>query len=501
MTETELRSPSASKQNDKLLSQESPPETMPTVRECTEVVVRLSLPIVIGTTLNALADTLTYCLVGNLCSSESLGALGLGFMINRMLSQCYLSSLPSGYDTLGTQAFGKGEYRMCGVYMYRAWIIIQIVVFPTYFLVYFSDQVLLLFGVAPRAAELAAVFARSLLLNNIVYFTYDLIYKFLIAQRIAKPQMVINAVASCFHPVWVYIFVRYFKLDYLGAGYALCFTNTLKLISIILYIYFSGACKETLPWPDKGVLVGWGNFLRVAIPSGAMYSLETISYLMVNIFSGRLDKASLAADQSLCNLLIFGFSIPIALGYSACVLTGNSLGSRKPKLAQMYAKFTFVLSVVFVAVYILLVFTFRYHVAAWYSNDADVQSVFVACVPIMLAEVVADSTQGILCRILVAMARQPFASIANLISYFLYMVPLAYVLIYWYGYGIQAIWFTLATAYLFAAMAFGWKIVNEDWEQVSKEAAERVERDRKQLEQARKGSELAAIKVTENERA
>lgn len=458
-------------------------ETLPTLGQGAKTVFRLSLPIVIGNTLNNFADTLTFFIIGNLCGTEALGTMGLGFMVNRLVSQNFILGFSAGYDTLGSQAYGKGEYKMCGMYLYRAWIIIQLLMLPTYVLVYLSDKVLLLFGVLPRAAELAGAFSRTLVLNNIIFSTYDLINRFLIVQRISKPQMIINAAASALHPFWVYLIAIKFDLNYLGAGYALAITNGTKLTLAIIYIYFTPSFKETLPSPSKDILLGWMNFLRVAVPSGIMYSLEIVSYIIVCTTSGSLGKADLAANQIFSNMLSLIISIPMALGYSACVLAGNSLGRRKPKEAQFYAKLNVLFNTIFCGVFVALFLVFRYQVARLYTNDPEVIEIFMGVVVIVMIEIFIDTTQTIFCRILIAMARQSFASIVNLISYFGYMMPVAFLLLFKFHMGIGAIWFSLATSYLWCALAFSYKLLTEDWEKVSIEATERIDRDKALLKE------------------
>jgi len=453
-------------------------ESLPTFGNGAKTVFRLSLPIVIGNILNRFTETLTFMMIGNLCGTEALGTIGLGFMVNRLVSQNFTIGFSAGYDTLGSQAYGKGEYKMCGMYLYRAWIIVQLLTLPTYALVYLSDRVLLLFSVLPRAAELAGAFSRSLILNNFILSTYELINRFLIAQRISKPQMVINATASFAHPLWVYIIVIKLDFNYLGAAYALAITNGIRLILIIIYIYFTPSFKETLPPPSKDIFLGWMNFLRVGIPSGIMYSLEIISYIIVCITAGSLGETDLAANQIFSNMLSFVISVPVALGYAACTLVGNSLGARRPNEAQFYAKISVFFNSIFCGVVVSLFMIFRYQVVRLYSKDPEVIDKFISVIFLVMAEIFIDTTQTILCRILLAMARQSYASVVNLISYFGYLLPVAFLLLFTFQMGIGGIWFSLATAYLWCALAFTYKLLTEDWDKVAIEAAERIEKDK-----------------------
>lgn len=469
--------------NSRLLSVECKP--LLSYGEGARVVGRLSYPIIISNIFNALADTLTYFLVGDL-SATSLASLGLGLMVNRLFSCDIITAFMSGFDTLGSQCYGKGEYRMCGVYMYRAWIILQLIGLPSYILVMFSDSILMSVGVTEEAATLSAALARRMIPYNILMNTFQLLNRFLIVQRIVKPQMVINAVTCCLHPVWVYIFVFIFRMDYVGTAYAYGLTNLLNTVAVVAYIYYSGQCKETLPKLDASAFVGWWSFLKIAGPSGFMYIMEGHSYLIINILTGRLDAASIAANQALCNLLSLNYNVPVALGYATCALVGNSLGSRNPDQAKRYAKLTITLNTAIICTSMVFMFAFRRGLAELYSVDVEVQKVFAATIPLMLWEVLVDTTQGILCRVLVAMARQPFAFVANVILYFVYMVPIVTVLMLFCNWGIIAIWFGLATAYIGSVSAFGYKILSEDWDKVSIEAAERIERDRLQMNSALK---------------
>jgi len=407
----------------------------------------------------------------------------------RLLSYSLTSSLLSGYDTLGSQAYGKGEYEMCGVYMYRAWLIINIFAIPTYFAVFLSEYVLILFGTTPEAASMAAAMSKRLILSYWLQLMYDTFNRFLIIQRITKPQLYISGITSILHPIWVYLFIVTFHGGYLAVAWALALTNFTRALFVILYAFKSGECERTLRPITNSAFIGWTDFLKIGIPSGMMYAFESISYLIVGIFSGSFDHASLAVHQIYSNLLSLCFTIPVAIGIAACALVGNSLGANKVRLAKLYAKYVVIGNQIIVTSFIILVGIFCHQIARLYSNDPSVEKVFVSSLFIVFLEFLTDSLQGILCRIIVAMARQRFAAAVNLFAYFAYLVPIAYILVFWLNWGLFAIWFSYFTSYLWSDIAFAYKILSENWELVAIEARERIEYDRKQIAEAKMENE------------
>ena len=380
-------------------------------------VLKLSYPLIITSFCSSLSEMFTYSLAGHL-GSRSLSALGLGVMITRILSSDILFSLSSGYDTMGSQSFGKGEAKMVGIYLYRALIIIHLIGIPTYFLILSSDHVLLMLGVTSEAAELASEYANIIIPNTILVTTYGLLNKFLIVQRIVKPQMYITAVTASLQPCWVYLFAFVLGFDFRGIGCAYILTNTLNTAFTLAYIKFSGSCVNTLPPFDKSVFKDWLSFLKVAVPSGVMLLLELDSYIILCIFSGSLGVAHLAANQALCNLHSFNFSIPVGIGSATCALVGNSLGNQNISQAKHFAKLSVLLNSCVVGVYIILAAIFKTSLAHFYSKNDDMREIFEASLMFVLFSDTFDTTQGILCRVLIAMARQPYASLVNLIVYF-----------------------------------------------------------------------------------
>ncbi len=468
----------------------APPSDELTFREGAETVFKLSFPIIVTSFFTSVSDMVTYFIIGGI-SSTSLGALGLGVMTTRIFSSDLLFSIASGYDTMGSQSFGKGEFKMVGIYLYRGLMIINLIGIPTYIALYFSHYLLLLLAVTPEPAQLASEYARRMMLNTALFTSFNLLNRFLIVQRIVRPQMWIIVLTASIHPLWVYFFAVICGCDFHGAAYAYTVTNLTNLVLTACYIRYSGQCAETLPEFDpKVVLVGWGSFLSIAGFSGLMLYIEFASYLIVNIFSGSLNtpgitQASLSANQALCNLHAFNFSIPVGIGSATCALVGNSIGKRNIPQAKHYAKLSVMLNSCIISFYIVFTITFRHFIASLYSSSEEVQNVFTTVLIFMLFSDAFDTTQGILCRILIAMAKQPYASMSNLICYFAYLVPMAYILLFWVKTGIKGIWIALGTSYFATSMTFAAGIFYANWDKIATDAADRIEQDKKSIRAAR----------------
>jgi len=451
-----------------------------TFREGALIVFKLSFPLIVTAFCNSFADILVYLLAGKL-GTDSLGALGLGILTSRMFSNDILFSLASGYDSMGSQSFGKGDHKMVGIYLYRGLLILNLIGIPTYFLLFSSEYLLLFLGVTEKAAFLASGYAKRVILNIIFTNSYLLLNKFLIVQRIVKPQMWISIFSAGLLPFWVYFFAFACKLDFYGIAYAYTLTNLLNLILAIFYIKYSNSCTDTLPPIDKNIWKDWLGFLKIAVPSGCMIMLENGSYMILNIFSGTLSAANLAANQILCNIHSFNFSIPVGIGSAACALVGNSLGNQNINQAKHFAKLSVLLNWSIIGSYIIITLLFRNYIISFYTTNEEVKEIFLISLIFTLFSDTFDTTQGILCRILIGMTKQIYASYVNFVSYFIYMLPIGYVMIFKWGLGIKGIWLALGTSYMGTALAFGYGIVFADWKKVAQDTVDRIEKDRKNI--------------------
>ena len=73
--------------------------------------------------------------------------------------------------------------------------------------------------------------------------------------------------------------------------------------------------------------VGWGPFLRVAIPGALMICAEWWAWEVATFLSGLVSVTVLAAQTTLSNIMLFMIPLFFAWGRSGFVILGIALGN------------------------------------------------------------------------------------------------------------------------------------------------------------------------------
>ena len=87
----------------------------------------------------------------------NLAVVGLASTFSSIMVMSVLIGLNTAQDTLASQAFGAGNFRLCGLYLNRGHFIVVAFFIPlAVILCFFSEQILLLIGQDPKVSSLTA---------------------------------------------------------------------------------------------------------------------------------------------------------------------------------------------------------------------------------------------------------------------------------------------------------------------------------------------------------
>ena len=123
-----------------------PSEEPLTVSFATRKALAFGLPSIICLFESLLVETANQIFVGQLGVPALTAAIGLGNMVLNTFCVSVAIGFNGALDTLVSQAFGNGQYRMCGVYMNRARVINVAFFVPICIVLFLTEEILLAFG-------------------------------------------------------------------------------------------------------------------------------------------------------------------------------------------------------------------------------------------------------------------------------------------------------------------------------------------------------------------
>ena len=252
----------------------------------------------------------------------------------------FWSGLWGGIDTLVSQAYGRKDYRLCGVYLNTARFVI-IVANLIQLIVWLNiKSIFLMIGQPPESAEIGSFYIISILPGLFMNMQFEWLRRFLLVQGIYNPIMYILASTLWLHITLLYIFIIVLKYQIGGIAIATATTYSLNFILLTGYVHFNKNLinRDSWHWFDINCILKLSNYLKYAIPAWLMSTIEMWAFEILIIFSGFWGIKQLAALTIMLSVNTIIFMFALGISFSSTSLVGNNLGANKPIKAKTYSR-------------------------------------------------------------------------------------------------------------------------------------------------------------------
>ena len=443
----------------------------------------LALPNTATYVLQNLADLFTLYFVGLIGDARLIGIIGLGITWYNITAYSIILGFCSTLDTFVPQSFGSGQYQNCGLYYYRAIVLVFLSCIPLSLVLYSGAGIFSLLGMNDFTSVAAGKYGEMLIPNLFLSAQYELLRKFLNAQRIASPTTAVAVITTILHPLWCYLFIfKFYNSSYLGAALAKTFGSLLSIVLLSLYIKFSGCCKDTLcPIKVTEVFSNWKPFLILAVPSALMIALDWWAYEVMNVMAGIIGSEELSVNVALVQINLLLFMIPVGIGSAACAFVGNYLGANQESTCKFYIIIGFGINFSVVVLSGICLLLFRHYVGHYFFSEEDVIDLFSSVLLILIFGSMFDTSQGFLSRILIGMRKQYLATVAVVIAYYFIMIPAGYIFLFKLKKGLYGLWYANFLAAVSLASIFLFILLKADWKKIIKVIQEENEQESKEL--------------------
>ncbi|HEV8142724.1 MAG TPA: MATE family efflux transporter [Methylomirabilota bacterium] len=135
--------------------------------------------------------------------------------------------------------------------------------------------------------------------------------------------------------------------------------------------------------------------LRLGIPMGLSYALESTSFTFMALLIARLGTTVMGGHQIVMNLAALSYQIPLALAVATATVTAQAIGAGDLLRARMTAFTGLRIGLIVAAATSVAFWTFRDGIVALYTSDAAVAGVALSLIGYVIAFHVFDALQGI----------------------------------------------------------------------------------------------------------
>jgi MATE family multidrug resistance protein len=298
----------------------------------------------------------------------------------------------------------------------------------------------------------------------------DLLKRFLTCCNYAFVPLVAMVIGSVLHMLWLWVFVTFFEMGANGVPMAMILTESLKLVIIYTYARCLPEMEKALFLPTMDVFSGWGQYLKLAIPTILMLGPEWWAFEFLIIMAGFIgvkEQAVIVISLSLLGIL---FMFPLGFSEAAAAVVGNSMGENEPDLAKKYIRVTAMIAVPTQLTFILLTYLLRSQISSLYFNPDSVEHpLLVSVISVMVIESIFDLSQGLLQGPLRALTLQFKASIICIVCNWVFGIPFCALFAFKFDMGIQGLWYGLIIALTLQFGAYLTILLTSDYEKIAEE--------------------------------
>ncbi|XP_075502496.1 protein DETOXIFICATION 35-like [Primulina tabacum] len=420
-------------------------------------------------------NSVTNMFVGHLGDVE-LSAFSIALSVVGTFSFGFMLGMGSALETLCGQAYGAGQVYMLGIYMQRSILILFctcILLLPLYI---FATPILKLLGQQDDIADLAGVYTLLVIPQLFSLAITFPTQKFLQAQSKVSVLAWIAFLILVLQVIMCWLFVNVFDGGVSGA--AMAFNMTSWASAIAQFVYVVGWCKDGWKGFSWSTFTEIRAFVRLSLASAIMMCLEIWYFMSIIILTGHLSNAVTAVGSLSICMNVNGWEAMLFIGINAAisVRVSNELGLGHPR-ATKYSVYAAVFQSLLIG--ILCMFTVlltRNHFSRIFTNSEDMQRAVAHLSGLLAITMVLNSVQPVISGVAIGGGWQALVAYINMACYYIFGLPLGYVLGYMANMGVKGLWAGMIAGTALQTLLLLLVLYKTNWK---KEVEQTMERMRK----------------------
>ena len=435
-----------------------------TVRRELGSLLALAIPVILselGWITMGIVDTI---MVGRL-GPGAIGAVGIA-SASYYAPALFGIGILLGLYTVVSQAWGRRDFDVChqwlaqGVYLVAAYTPIAmagIACVPLFFHP---------MGINPAVAEDAAVYLRILNLGTLPLLIYAAFRRYL--QGVGRVRPVTFTLISANLINWggnwalIYGHLGLPAMGLKGSAVSTCLSRV-YMAAVLVFFAWQHERRRGHPlfahWPAPH----WQQLralIALGAPAAGQIVMEVGAFGVATLMAGRLTANALAAHQIVLNCASATYMVPLGMSAAAAVAVGHAIGAGDLERARRAGWLALACGASFMALAACGFLLLPHLLLHIYTYDATVVTLGTRLLVLAAAFQVFDGIQTVATGALrgAGETRQPM--LVNLGGYWLFGLPLGYVLCFHGNRGIFGIWIGLTISLIVIAVYLLWQWAN-----------------------------------------
>ncbi|MBN2090375.1 MATE family efflux transporter [candidate division KSB1 bacterium] len=406
-------------------------------------IFKLALPAMISMVSIMFFEIIDLFWIGRLGSHAvaALGAASFVIWTMKALANCTVA----GINAFVARVAGSGDDKAVQIWSNQGILASGLFGIVISILFYYLNHILFsLLGLEPEVARLAHDYTFIMILGIVfIYetFAFDTIFRSLgntfIPMLITVITLSINAILD---PFFIFGWFGFPQLGVAGGAVASVIAH---IAGLFLFLFWLPAIPLKLRWIGRDFLKNSLQIFKIGLPIGFLEAFFSLIYIFLSkiiAYFGTTPLAAITAGhriEALPFFLSFGFSVAVA------TFVGQNLGNQNPERAEKAVKIALGYAVIFLAfISMIYIFTGKTLLGFFIQDSAVIETGYEYLFAISIFEIFLAFEvilQGAFTG--AGDTRPPF--IISVIFTFL-RIPAAYFFAIVFGFGVQAIWWTIS---------------------------------------------------------
>ena len=420
--------------------------------------LKLAYPVVIGQLGHMMLGVVDSLMVGQL-GAVPLAAASL---VNGLILLIIVLGIGMSValTPLVAIAKGSGNHDQCGVILRQGLLVNLVFSILLVLVVYFFADIIYYLNQPYEVAVLAESYLKILSFSIIPFMMFQTYKQFIEGLSFTKPAMIILILANIVNAFgnWILIFgnLGMPKLELDGAGFATLITRISIAVAIFIYVRYSKQIKQYDP-TLRFRSINWSvikKILDLGIPGGFQMFFEVGGFAFAAVMIGWIGANELAAHQIAINLASITFMVGLGISIATTIRVGNNLGKKDLQGIKNAGYSSLLIVAAIMGSFGVLFIILRNILPTFYIDDQNVIEIASSLIIIAAIFQVVDGLQVVGIGILRGLTDLKAPMIIAFIAYWVIGLPVAYLLGFTFGFGVEGVWISFIVGLSIAAIFF-----------------------------------------------
>lgn len=275
-----------------------------------------------------------------------------------------------------------------------------------------------------------------------------------------------NLVNLALDPCFIYGFAGFPKLGVTGAAVA---TTTGRSIGVLyqLWILFGGSSRVAVA--RRHLRIQWDVLIRLLRVGGVamiQYFIATASWVSLARINASFGSASAAGYTLAIRIILFAILPSWGISSAAATLVGQNLGARRPERSERAVWLAGTYNMIFLSAVGIVFFTFARWIVGWFTVDAAVVPIAVACLKYVSLGYPFYAWGMIMEQAFNGAGDTTTPTWVNLCCYWMFQIPLAWWLAKPGGLGSRGVYLAICSAESVLAVVSVWLFRRGRWKRI-----------------------------------